>query len=392
MPNQLDNKYPHLSFNFDWTFDKHINQLIGQCEAYISNIKYAPILPKDSEELHQLSLEKGAISTTAIEGNKLTPMEVEAVMKGDQISESREYQAVEINNIIDAFEELFKEVVAERNDSRITSDFILRLHAMVGKGLNDNFEATPGKFRDNNVIVGQYQAPDYKDVPKLMESMCNWLLKEFKYAEDKPQTFEQYVIQAIVSHLYLIWIHPFADGNGRTARLLEFYILLRGGAPSIALHLLSNHYNLTKPVYYKQIQQACATRDLKEFIRYALVGLKDGLIGDMKSISNSQLKITWAKLVYDKLDEVRIGSKEVLARRKTLLLELPPKKGFTADEIILASPLIAARFSGLSKRSIERDLSDLTELDLLVKDSSKKYSLNYNLLRYFLIHGKKDKK
>jgi len=48
--------------------------------------------------------------------------------------------------------------------------------------------------------------------------------------------------QAIVTHVYLKWIHPFGDGNGRTGRLLEFYILLRAGLPNIVSHVLSNFY------------------------------------------------------------------------------------------------------------------------------------------------------
>ena len=53
------------------------------------------------------------------------------------------------------------------------------------------------------------------------------------------------ILRAITAHLYLIWIHPFGDGNGRLARLVEFTILLKSGIPSIAAHLLSNHYNAT---------------------------------------------------------------------------------------------------------------------------------------------------
>lgn len=54
------------------------------------------------------------------------------------------------------------------------------------------------------------------------------------------------IFKAVVAHLYLAWIHPVGDGNGRTARLVEFQILLSSGVPSPAAHLLSNHYNQTR--------------------------------------------------------------------------------------------------------------------------------------------------
>ena len=57
-----------------------------------------------------------------------------------------------------------------------------------------------------------------------------WLPQEFGFAANQQQTFlVDAVVQAIVTHVYLEWIHPFGDGNGRTGRLLEFYILLRWG-------------------------------------------------------------------------------------------------------------------------------------------------------------------
>src|SRR5690606_18248615 len=131
--------------------------------------------------------------------------------------------------------------------------------------------------RNRNVVVGTYRCPDASDVEGLVESLCGWLLKEFRFDRGN-QTFADIVIQAIVSHVYLEWIHPFSDGNGRTGRLLEFYILLRGGNPDIASHILSNHYNETRSEYYRQLDNATKKRNLAEFIEYALQGFRDGLM------------------------------------------------------------------------------------------------------------------
>ncbi len=57
------------------------------------------------------------------------------------------------------------------------------------------------------------------------------------------------VLKAIVAHLYIAWIHPFGDGNGRTARMVEFKICLSSGIAVPAGHLLSNHYNETREAY-----------------------------------------------------------------------------------------------------------------------------------------------
>lgn len=66
------------------------------------------------------------------------------------------------------------------------------------------------------------------------------------------------ILKAIAAHLYLAWIHPF-DGNGRTARLMELRLLLAAGVTTPATHLLSNHYNLTRGEYYRQLDAASRT-------------------------------------------------------------------------------------------------------------------------------------
>jgi len=74
------------------------------------------------------------------------------------------------------------------------------------------------------------------------------------------------------------WIHPFGDGNGRTARLVEFQILLQAGIPSPAAHLLSNHYKQTRTEYYRQLATASRSGgNILPFIEYAVGGFVDGL-------------------------------------------------------------------------------------------------------------------
>ena len=190
--------------------------------------------------------------------------EIFNIQKGKHLPPSREYQEIEVKNILNAFNILLKEVVYHNKTPLITIDLIKKFHLLVGKDLGEHFDAIPGKFRTDRRIVGPYRCPDYQDINNLVEQYCEWLLKEFHY--DTGQEFYAIIIQAIVSHIYLEWIHPFGDGNGRTGRLLEFYILLRGGNPDIASHILSNHYNKTRPEYYRQLDIARKTKDLNGII------------------------------------------------------------------------------------------------------------------------------
>lgn len=359
---------------------------MGQSIAYLKAINNTPIMPQYYSELMNVALVKGAQSTTAIEGNTLSDEEIHKLMEGKKLPSSLEYQGVEVQNILQAFNELLREIVYQNKEQLITPELLLRFHKMVGKDLGEHFAAIPGRFRNNDVIVGNYRCPDYRDVPALIDEYCKFLKDLFKY-EDGKQLFSDVFIEAIVAHVYLEWIHPFGDGNGRTGRLLEFYILSRAGNPDIALHILSNHYNLTRPEYYRQLDKAFQTRDLSEFIEYALVGFRDGLQQTLEKIQASQLLMTWQKYVYDKFNNVEMGQKEVFKRKRSFALELPIDSKFTIEDIPNLNIKLARLYSNISIKTLQRDISELMELEILKKDGNK-YFANISVLNKMIAKRK----
>ncbi|MGH3941387.1 MAG: Fic family protein [Pseudonocardiaceae bacterium] len=78
-------------------------------------------------------------------------------------------------------------------------------------------------------------------------------------------------VAATLAHLYIAWIHPFGDRNGRTARLLECAILAHSGVvPWVSSNLLSDHYNRTRSRYYQRLERASRERDVRGFITVVL--------------------------------------------------------------------------------------------------------------------------
>lgn len=104
-------------------------------------------------------------------------------------------------------------------------------------------------------------------------------------------------------------IHPFGDGNGRTARLIEFTILLRAGLPDMASHILSNHYNDTRQEYYRRLDLCVRERELSGFVRYAVLGFRDGLKGVFDIVQANLLEMSWHKFIYDTLDSKKATGK-----------------------------------------------------------------------------------
>lgn len=357
--------FPHLKFRKNWELTPNSCVLLGQCQAYVRAITKSAILPEDHGRLLQVSLVKGAMATTAIEGNTLTKKEVDEILAGKHLPPSREYQEIEVNNVINAFNNLLQTVVVENRDALITPELLKELHRMIGKGLGEHFDAIPGRFRTDNRVVGSYRAPDHRYVERLMTDFCDWLLKEFHYT--KGQQFPDVIIQSIVAHVFLEWIHPFGDGNGRTGRLLEFYILLRGGNPDIASHILSNHYNETRSAYYRQLNMARQNESLTQFIEYALLGLRDGLVQTLEVVQESQFKIAWDRFVYDAFEKTRMKNRNVFKRRRKLMLAFPLNRVVLQSELSRLDVDIARSYGALSERTIIRDIAEVSKMNLLVR-------------------------
>ena len=380
---KLIEKYPHISFLPKWELKEDTVYELGQCDAIIKAIRNIPIRPEYRKVLLNVSLTKGAQSTTAIEGNTLSDEEVEKVNEGVKLPPSKEYQEIEVRNILNALNELLREVAIYNKFEIISPDLIKRFNYLVGKDLGDHFQAIPGKIRNCNVNVGtKYRPPDYHEVGPLLKQFCDWSIKEFHFS--KGQNFKDSVIQAIVSHIYIAWVHPFGDGNGRTARLLEFYILLRAGNPDIASHLLSNFYNETRNEYYRHLEKSTKTGNLSDYITYAIRGYRDGLNNILELTQVDQFKTSWTNYIHEIFRTSKIKSKNenLSKRRRNLMLSIPILKKFTIDEILNLTVDIAATYKILSQRTLTRDIKELINLGLL-RNEQDKYWANIEMLLSF---------
>jgi Fic family protein len=378
----MKNTLEHISFRKKWTFSEKTANLLGQCYAYVNAMLNIPIRPDYNHELHFVSFNKGALATTAIEGNTLTSEDLAQIQSGKNLPPSREYQQTEVENVLEAFQTIYKELIMEKSPQFISPDMLKRFHKMIGKDIGKAFGGYPGRFRRQNVIVGAvYRPPSFELVEGLVKKFCDWLIREFHY--NREQNFDDAVIEAIVSHVYIAWIHPFMDGNGRTARLLEFYLVLRAGIPTFASHILSNHYNETRTLYYRQLQHASETGDLTAFIEYALEGFRDGLEQTMKVIHKEQTELTWNNYVHDKVNKIKGKSSKTMRRLRQLAYQMPSKRFYGLNEIRILSTGIAEEYRGLNDITLRRDLEVLVGAGLL-KVEKGKYRANQELLYRFL--------
>lgn len=291
--------HPWLDFRLDVRQLEYTSWiLLGEAVSKTEHIAGVPLDPDSAKELHAVYLTKGALATTAIEGNTLTEAEVREHLEGRlQLPPSRQYLAQEIDNIVAACNDIGNAVIRGESGP-ITVDDIRAYNRLVLKDLPLGEDVVPGQLRTHSVMVGRYRGAPAEDCDFLLERFSDWL-NGLELPEGLTQPYS--ILAAIAAHLYFVWIHPFGDGNGRTARLLEFRFLLQAGFPTPSAHLLSNFYNLTRTEYYRQLDKAGRSGgEMHRFIAYAIQGLVDQLKEQLEVIRKMQWDTTWKNYVYER--------------------------------------------------------------------------------------------
>lgn len=362
--------HPWLDFKLDAReLDYRSWLLLGEAVSKIEHIAGVPLDPDAAQRLHAVYLAKGALATTAIEGNTLTEEEVRRHLEGRlQLPPSRQYLMQEIDNIVAACNDIGNGVI--RGDSGpITVDEIRGYNRLVLRDLPLQEDVAPGELRAHSVVVGRYRGAPAEDCELLLGKFCDWL-NELVFPEGLEQPYS--ILAAIVAHLYFVWIHPFGDGNGRTARLIEFRFLLQAQFPTPAAHLLSNFYNLTRAEYYRQLDAASRSGGKTDsFTSYAIHGLVDQLREQLAVIRQMQWDTTWRNYVYERFGK---GSPTHLRRRR-LVLELSKitdNRGWvTRSDIPELSPRLAREYSSKTDKTLSRDINAVVDMGLIERDGRK---------------------
>ena len=355
--------HPWLKFQVDLRQLKYtIWTALGEAQSKCEHISGVPLRPAVARQLHKLFLAKGVLATTAIEGNTLTESEVLQHLEGKlKLPPSKEYLSKEIDNIIEACDLIANDIIV-REKSEISVAKIENYNKLVLKDLSLGDQIVPGKIREFSVGVGRYKAAPAEDCLYLLGKLCSWL-NEMPIPEDNRIVFG--LLKAIIAHIYFVWIHPFGDGNGRTARLIEFQILLEAGIPTPAAHLLSNFYNLTRAEYYRQLDKTSKTEgNLSDFIEYAIKGYVDELKNQINLIRLQQWDIVWRNYVHE-LFKDKASEAAVRQRHLALDLSLKGEEPVRAAKIPEISPRMAAAYATKTRKTMARDINNLIEMDLV---------------------------
>ncbi|MFA5188154.1 MAG: Fic family protein [Patescibacteria group bacterium] len=288
-------------------------------------IERAKILPQKEIKLRRQAIIRMTHHSTEIEGNQLNMGQVEALYAKKKV-DAPDRDVYEVKNYLNALKYIEK-IAADKKP--ISEKVILKIHKLVtDKTLAPQFS---GRYRPGPIYVVRrqfgvpqetlYTGPEAKQVPKLMADFTAWL-KDSEAKEINP------VIVAGIAHLELAAIHPFNDGNGRTARALATLMLYQRGYDFRRLFALEDYYNTNRQAYYKAINVGKTyderRTDITSWLEYFIKGFKkeiDEVKNRILPLSNrhidgkikSQIYLTPEQLkIIDFLDQVgRIAVKDV---------------------------------------------------------------------------------
>ncbi len=357
------------SMDTPWiTFDVDLTRMgpmfwmeLGEARSKCDHLARVPMPPSYARELHDINLSKGVHATTAIEGNTLSEEEVAAILRQRSATLSADYQVREVENVVAAYNSVLGPL-REGATPRLTPELIRQFNRHVLDGLELPPAVRPGETRQHSVAVGPYRGPDWDRCDEMLRQMCDWLNGP-AFSGDGTMRIPVAIIKASLAHLYIAWIHPFGDGNGRTARLCEFLFLVTCGVPTSAAHLISNHCNKTRVEYYKQLQHASESGgDVTRFLSYCSSGFVEGLGEQLRWIYDRQFRLTWNEFVESQVT----GRDPAMRERRALIAEvLLFSEPIAKQDVPRRTPELAKIYAASGPKTLARDLTELVTIGLL---------------------------
>jgi Fic family protein len=340
--------------NFRYT-DKIVNDLT-QISAARELILNSPLIPKWEVALRREAIIRSAHSSTSIEGNRLSLEQVNNLAHGREVMATRKDKQ-EVLNYLKVLENIDK--LSDSN--KITEKDILSLHKMLTQETLEN-PSDYGVYRNRYVVVANrltgevfFRPPSNDEVPGLIRALLDWLNSSEAKALDP-------IIEAGIIHYEFVRIHPFVDGNGRTARVLATLKLFLRGFDTKQFFCLDDYYDSDRQAYYKALQSVDQkTLDLTNWLEYFVEGVK---------VSTAAVKERVIRLSSERLRRTKKGQ-IALTERQMKIVEFINQNGKITNKD-------ARAIFKISHQAAHKEITKLVKLDV-IKPIGKGRSLAYQL-------------
>lgn len=369
------------SFSFDYKLEyPGVLRTIISIEAYKEAALNLVLPPDWREQLDRLNRVRAVHGTTALEGNPLSEAEVALQMDllqmiGPRAPDGATKEQLQIRNA-----GIAQGWVKDRfypGCAPLTVSDVLAMHEMITQH-SDTINNVPGRFRNFSVTVGTaamggvHRGAPYETVPLLMEEYIKFLGSRRLVAEHP-------VIRALLSHFFLVTIHPFGDGNGRVSRLVEAGILFEGGYNVLGFYGLSNYFYRNEQRYKTLLQESRKQQpfDVTPLVLFGLEGFASELRGINNFIKTKLNRIVYRTMLVSAFN-TRTGSRRRLLNQREysflhfLITETEPIDPFSdspSKKIKLSDlhklPYVQVAYKHVTSRTFYRELTRLAELGFI---------------------------
>ena len=292
-----------INFNPIYSISSNIAKDLMRIEAAKQQVSLLPVNAKVLASLRETAKLYTTHYSTMIEGNRLDLQQIKKVITLKGHFPGRERDEYEVKGYYAALAQLEK--YAAKNHP-ITEKVIQMLHALVMS--DERTRVIPTPYRDGQNVIRDgatgvivYMPPESKDVDVLMKSLVNWIIE----SNDVPCP-----IIAAISHYQFATIHPYYDGNGRTARLLTTLILHLGGYDLKGLYSLEEYYAKDLLAYYRAISIGASHN-------YYFGRVESDITGWIEYFING-MAFAFEKVVSKMIDSNKKGNKDHVITIRTL--------------------------------------------------------------------------
>ncbi|MGO9146772.1 MAG: Fic family protein [Desulfomonilia bacterium] len=290
-----------------------LDELMGAKSAMMA-LTQIPYQRSWAAELQKIQLKREVAGTSRIEGAEFTEKELDAAMR-----ETPEQLETRSQKQVAAAVATYRWIAGLPGERPVDEALIFEVHKRIVTGCDDD-HCAPGKLRsrDENVTFG---SPRHRGASGGEE--CTRAFR--KLAEAACMVFQDHdpLIQALALHYHFAAMHPFLDGNGRTARALEALMLQRTGLRDTLFIAMSNYYYENKTAYLNALNETRAkNHDLTPFLKFALKGIGSQCSRLFGEIRQQVAKALYRNTMNDLFGRLQSPRKRVMSSRHVQILNL----------------------------------------------------------------------
>ena len=321
------------------------------------------------EALQELQLKREVAGTSRIEGAEFTERELEEAIRPNASPEELHTRS---QRQAHAAMQTYRWIGGLPADRPISGDLVREIHLRLVTGCDED-HCPPGvlRGRDYNVTFGIPQHRGVEGGPACEEAFAGLLQSvDTEFHEHDP------LVQAMALHYHLAAMHPFLDGNGRTARAMEALLLRRAGLTDRAFIAMSNYYYDEKPAYLRILSEVKqGNHDLTPFLNFSLQGVRNQCERLTVEIRRHMQRALFRDTMYSLFNRLKTQRKRVIGERQIEILKVLLEREEVGVFDLFKKTQFAYRSVKDGTKAFVRDISRLTELQAVrVSDSPPDFS------------------